>query len=207
MENNYYIAYKQCWSELKKRNLKYVSKIRDVKYREDINIFEIEILKENYVLDCDKETIYNRDTLESIDIYLGIILLNYLGFSDENINIEDEWISLKELPKGGYLYYPAFYKSSISVLIDEFGDRSEMFSIIGSSLGGSKYKLGDTSLVFNIFPKIPVCVVIWEGDNEISANATVLFDNSIQKIMHIEVIIGVGTYIVNKLKDLTIYLK
>ena len=44
---------------LKDRNFNRVSKIRDVKYREDVNIFEIDILGDHYILDCDCEKIYN----------------------------------------------------------------------------------------------------------------------------------------------------
>ena len=205
--NNYRIAYKQGWKTLKKRSFERVSKIRDIKYRGDVNIFEIDILGDHYILDCDSETIYNIETLEDMDISLAITLLNYLGFSDNDTKLENKWVSLKELPNGGNLYYPAFYKSSIEPLIKEFGYSSDIFSILAISLGGIASEFGDASAVFNIFPRIPICIVIWEGDDEISANATVLFDNSIQKIMHIESSIGVGMFITKKLKDLTIYLK
>ena len=172
---------------LKDRNFNRVSKIRDVKYREDVNIFEIDILGDHYILDCDSEKIYNIETLEDMDISLAITLLNYLGFSDDDIKVENKWVSLKEIPNGGDLYYPAFYKSSIETLIKEFGYSSDIFSMLALGLGGTEYKFGDASAIFNIFPRVPICVVIWEGDDEISANATVLFDNSIQKIMHIEI--------------------
>ena len=205
--NNYRIAYNQGWKMLKDRNFNRVSKIRDVKHREDVNIFEIDILGDHYILECDSEKIYNIETLEDMDISLAITLLNYLGFSDDDIKVENKWVSLKEIPNGGNLYYPAFYKSSIETLIKEFGYSSDIFSMLALGLGGTEYKFGDASAIFNIFPRVPICVVIWEGDDEISANATVLFDNSIQKIMHIESSIGVGMFITKQLKDLTIYLK
>ena len=48
--NNYRIAYNQGWKMLKDRNFNRVSKIRDVKYREDVNIFEIDILGDHNIL-------------------------------------------------------------------------------------------------------------------------------------------------------------
>ena len=99
------------------------------------------------------------------------------------------------------------FRSKYRTNITKFGYSSDIFLIIALGLGGAEYKFGDVSAVFNIFPRVPICVVIWEGDDEISANATVLFDSSIQKIMHIESSIGIGMFITKQLKDLTIYLK
>ena len=53
-----------------------------------------------------------------MDISLAITLLNYLGFSDDDIKVENKWVNLKEIPNGGNLYYPAFYKISIETLIN-----------------------------------------------------------------------------------------
>lgn len=60
-------------------------------------------------------------------------------------------------------------------------------------------KLGDKAYVFEVFPKVRISVAICEGDEEIRTNATILFDSSVQFLMHVESIIGLGYYLVNEL--------
>lgn len=51
-------------------------------------------------------------------------------------------------------------------------------------------------------PEVLLCVVIWEGDNEVRANATVLYKPSVAGLLHIESVIGVGMYLGERLKKL-----
>ena len=97
------------------------------------------------------------------------------------------------------MFYPAFYKSSILKLIETFGYESSKLKKCAEPLGGKEIKMGDATFEFEVFPKVFCRIVIWEGDDEIKPSATILFDSSIQYIMHVESIIGLGGYIINKI--------
>ena len=97
------------------------------------------------------------------------------------------------------MFYPAFYKSSIVSLINTFGYDSSKLRKCGENLGGKEIKMGDVAFEFEVFPKVFCRVVIWEGDDEISPSATLLFDSSVQYMMHVESIIGLGGYVINKI--------
>ena len=199
MESNYKVAYDYEWKRLQQRDFNKVSKIRNVKYNEEKNEFTIKVFNRDYILNCNDETIRRSDDNYTPSAETGVMIVNYLSFTETDIHRSNKWVSLKEIPNGGMMFYPAFYKSSIVNLIKTFGEDFKSFKQCAKKLGGKAIKMGDIAFEFEVFPKVFSRVVIWEGDDEIEASATVLFDSSVQFIMHVESIIGLGGYIVNKI--------
>lgn len=199
MESNYKVAYDYEWKRLQQRDFNKVAKIRNVKYNEEKNEFTIKVFNRDYILNCNDETIRRSDDNYIPSAETGVMIVNYLSFTETDMDRSNKWVSLKEIPNGGMMFYPAFYKSSIVNLIKTFGEDSKSFKQCAQKLGGKEIKMGDIAFEFEVFPKVFSRVVIWEGDDEIEASATVLFDSSVQFIMHVESIIGLGGYIVNKI--------
>ncbi|MBN9647794.1 DUF3786 domain-containing protein [Terrisporobacter glycolicus] len=199
MESNYKVAYYNEWKTLQKRDFKNVEEIRNVTYDEDKKEFYIKVFNRKYILNCNDETIRRSDDNQIPSAETGVMILNYLSFTENNIDKTNKWVSLKEIPNGGMMFYPAFYKSSIVSLINTFGYDSSKLRKCGENLGGKEIKMGDVAFEFEVFPKVFCRVVIWEGDDEISPSATLLFDSSVQYMMHVESIIGLGGYAINKI--------
>lgn len=199
MESNYKVAYYNEWKTLQKRDFKNVEEIRNVTYDEDKKEFYIKVFNRKYILNCNDETIKRSDDNQIPSAETGVMILNYLSFTENNIDKTNKWVSLKEIPNGGMMFYPAFYKSSIVSLINTFGYDSSKLRKCGENLGGKEIKMGDVAFEFEVFPKVFCRVVIWEGDDEISPSATLLFDSSVQYMMHVESIIGLGGYVINKI--------
>lgn len=199
MESNYKVAYYNEWKTLQKRDFKNVEEIRNVTYDEDKKEFYIKVFNREYILNCNDETIRRSDDNQIPSAETGVMILNYLSFTENNIDKTNKWVSLKEIPNGGMMFYPAFYKSSIVSLINTFGYDSSKLRKCGENLGGKEIKMGDVAFEFEVFPKVFCRVVIWEGDDEISPSATLLFDSSVQYMMHVESIIGLGGYAINKI--------
>ena len=203
MGSNYKVAYDAEWSKLKKLDPLDVSRRLEVEYYNNKKQFIVPFFEKDYILDFETETIYRKEDGREPMISNSIIILNYLTHSTENIINTNKWITLKEIPNGGALFYPAFHKSTIVPLIESFGDNLQSFEVSASKLGGKIIKFGDIAYTFNILPKVNICIAIWEGDDELSPNATVLFESSIQHLVHIETVIGIGMCVAEK----TIYKK
>ncbi|MCC3869202.1 DUF3786 domain-containing protein [Terrisporobacter mayombei] len=199
MESNYKVAYYNEWKTLQKREFKNVAEIRNVIYDEDKKEFSIKVFNREYILNCNDETIRRSGDNHIPSAETGVMILNYLSFTENNIDKTNKWVSLKEIPNGGMMFYPAFYKSSIVSLINTFGYDSSKLRKCGENLDGKETKMGDIAFEFEVFPKVFCRVAVWEGDDEIEPSATILFDSSIQYMMHVESIIGLGGYIINKI--------
>ena len=76
-----------------------------------------------------------------------------------------------------------------------------MLTKVGEKLGIGFAKYGDTAVTMNVLPRIPVTYVIWEGDEEFPANATVLFDATAQYYLPTEDLVvaaAAGASLLNK---------
>ncbi len=204
MDTNYRIAYNEGWKQLKKKNPEEVASRLSAAYCSEARQFAVTFFNEEYILDCDKETIVRKADGTAPDMTASIIILNYLSFSEVPQKLEYKWVSLKEIPNGGALFYPAFRKTAIESLIKTFGRQPGQLLACAAALGGQPSSLGSVSAVFNAFPEIPLCAVIWEGDEEVPANATVLYDPSVARLLHVESIIGLGAYLTEKLEQLAL---
>jgi len=199
METNYRIAYDKGWRDVKGRTPEEIATRLAVAYCSDSRQFTVTFFGSEYILDCDNEMIYRKEDGQVPELMVSIIMLNYLSFSESPQRPTNTWVSLKEIPNGGMLFYPAFHKSAIMEIIKTFGRQSEQLLPCAAALGGKPANFGDASASFEAFPEIPLRVTVWEGDEEISANATILYDPSVGQLLHIESLIGLGIYLSHQL--------
>lgn len=203
MKNNYLIALNKGWEDLLRKAPEEVVECMHVIYLKDKCQYIVPHLNERYIVDCNEQTIRNIEGNSEAGIELSILILHYLSFFTAKKDMQDKWVSLREIPNGGSLFYPAFHRESINGLIKAFGHDSNLFLKCARKLGGNPGSLGTASAIFEVFPKIRLYVIIWEGDSEFPANANVLFDPSISHFLHIESIIAVGGYLVKRLLQLS----
>lgn len=199
METNYRVAYDKYWQDLKRKVPEEIATQLAVTYCSNTRQFVVIFFNSEYILDCNTETIYRKTDGHVPEIMASIIMLNYLAYARSPQETAKKWVSLKEIPNGGMLFYPAFHKNSIVGLINAFGHQSKKLLECAAALGGQPASFGDTSATFRAFPEIPLCVIVWEGDEDVRANATILFEPSIEPLLHIESVIGLGMYLASKL--------
>lgn len=201
MESNYRLAYKSEWNKLKSFDLLDVSKRLKVSCTSDRNKIIVPFFEKDYILDVKTESIYRKDDNKMASISDSIIILNYLTHSTDYITTTNKWVSLKEITNGGVLFYPAFHKMTILELVKKYGKDINEFEKSATGLAGREIRLADKGYEFKVLPKVNVRIGIWEGDDEISCSAQILFQDFIQYILHIETIIGIGASVVEKVID------
>ncbi|HEY8910649.1 MAG TPA: DUF3786 domain-containing protein [Desulfosporosinus sp.] len=200
MDTNYRIAYDKYWQDLKRKVPEEIATHLAATYCSNTRQFVVTFFNSEYILDCTTETIYRKTDGQVPEMMASIIMLNYLAYARAPQETAKKWVSLKELPGGGAMFYPAFHKNSIEGLIKAFGQQSKLLLTCASDLGGQPTTFGDASAIFQAFPEIPLCVIVWEGDEEVGSNVTILFEPSIEHLLHIESAIGLGMYLASQLK-------
>ena len=133
-----------------------------------------------------------------ISSFLATLLVHYL-VSVKNIGIEGKPLSFRELPGGGDVYFPAFQNNAIRPIKERFGENPKELLDAGKRIGGKEIDKGDAAVEIPVFPKIPVTVIVWAGDEEIPANANILFDYSAKEQIHIEDLAVIGGVVAGKL--------
>ena len=107
---------------------------------------------------------------------ISILLLHYLTLACGTPKT-GEWIAFRELP-GGEIYNTPFTNRLIRPMAGRFGREPGKLVEAALCLGGRREAFGHASASVDVFPMVPVCFVVWEGDEEIPASGQVLFDRS-----------------------------
>jgi hypothetical protein len=106
-----------------------------------------------------------------------VLILHYLQ-ADWPAGVSGEWVAYREIP-GAAFYFGAFVKRAVDPLKKVFGQNAAAFGGAAGRLGGAPVDAGDMGFEFRVFPKVPVRVILYAGDEEFPPEAGILFDRSI----------------------------
>jgi len=88
--------------------------------------------------------------------------------------------------EGGDIYYSVFKSRAIDLIVKAFGTAPEVLKHVGEMLGAEPVKTGNVGFRVHFFPKLPIVVVLWLGDEEVPPSANILFDANAGKILPTE---------------------
>ena len=118
---------------------------------------------------------------QEIPIQEQVLILHYMmGAGDSSVT--GNWIAYREIP-GASFYFSAFVKRAIEPLKKVFGQNIAELVKASTSMNGTAIETGAAGFEFQVFPKVPLRLIVWEGDNEFPAEANILFDEVIGQIL------------------------
>ncbi len=132
--------------------------------------------------------------------HLQILVLHYLEGAGKS-QLANRLVTFRDF-EGGAIYYPAFKARTIDVIVKEFGDKPELLRRIGEAMRGELVDVGSVGIKVNFFPRMPVVVVLWLGDEEVPAAANMLFDANTGKVLPTEDISVMGGALTRRLVKL-----
>jgi hypothetical protein len=112
------------------------------------------------------------------------------------------WIAYREI-QGASFYFSAFVKRAIDPLKKTFGTNIQGLVKAAVKLGGQAIPAGDAGFEFRVLPRIPVQLILWEGDAEFPAEANILFDETIGDILSPEDVAWLSGMLVYRLMALS----
>lgn len=124
-------------------------------------------------------------------------LVQYLFVAD-GAALEEEWVSLGDLPHGAF-YEQAFQGYSGTPLAREYRGDLEGFRTAAERIGGERLDMGTAAYRFWAFPRVPVAVVYWSGGEEFPDDAKVLFDQSASHYQPVEMLAHLGGTVCERL--------
>ena len=140
-----------------------------------------------------------RDGREDINILFGLFIVQYL-LTARDIPVIGEWISEKDIP-GGSAFFRGPHAIPTHLITERYGDRPGEFCERCEQLGGIALDLADRAYSFRIAPRIPVALLLWEGDGEFPAESRMVFDRSIGQHLALDVVFGMAVEICERVGD------
>ncbi len=116
-------------------------------------------------------------TGEEVPIRDKILILHYF-IQAKGTPLSGKLITYKELPDG-IIYFPVFSKRAIQPIVTFFGSEPEQLLKTAEILGGYKANYGDAAVTISAFSRVPVTIVLWQGDAEFAPQGSILFDSTI----------------------------
>ncbi len=113
-----------------------------------------------------------------------ILILHYLALA-KGTAATSKLIPFRDLP-GGVVYYPTFSKRTMEPLTRYFGREPELLVKVCRRLGAQPYDMGDTAVIINALRRVPIIMVLWHGDEELSPQLNLLFDANIMDYLETE---------------------
>ena len=114
---------------------------------------------------------------EAVSIRDKILILHYFTRA-RGTPLSHKLITYKELPDG-INYFPVFAKRAIKPIVNYFGSQPGQLLKTAESLGGRRTDYGDTAVTIDAFSRVPVTIVLWQGDEEFAPEGSIMFDSTV----------------------------
>ena len=141
------------------------------------------------------------DNQKEIPLQEQVLILHYL-MAAETPDLSGQWVSYREIP-GASFYFGAFVKRAVDPLKKVFGQNISGFCQAAEKLQARKIENGDAGFEFQMFPAVPLQLILWEGDNEFPAEANILFDKTIGRMLSPEDVAWLAGMVVYRLMALS----
>lgn len=153
----------------------------------------------NYEINRVDARIHNLENpQEEVDFYTQSAIYHLFYFSKEAPRNSGNFIPLHEL-RGAAPFSPAFKKSTLMPFAKTFEGKTDQLIDAAEKLGFERLPNSDAGFQAMAFGCMPIRFLFWDGDEELPAQATILFDEKITDFTHEETVIGIGGDLVNRL--------
>ena len=145
----------------------------------------------------DFEFFDQTDADNEIPVQEQILILHYM-LAPAAQPLSGQWVAYREIP-GASFYFSAFVKRAIDPLKSVFGQNLAGLSKASALLNGRPIEPGDVGFEFDVFPNVPLQLILYAADEEFPAEANILFDRTIAEILSPEDIAWLAGMLVYRL--------
>ncbi|RLA94830.1 MAG: hypothetical protein DRG25_01680 [Deltaproteobacteria bacterium] len=167
------------WERLKEKDLTQICRDSGAFLLDEENL-GIKSLNELWKINIPKRLIYkiSGEFGGEWDRQFPFLMLVYLAKSTSH-SLSGEMVSPREI-----LTAHDFFQGRYKLKTEELEEKldGETFLKVATSLGGKVTQHGDVSVIFFIFPKLPVEYIFWEKDEEFPSRMNILLDRAMANI-------------------------
>lgn len=160
------------------------------------NRWTLPVLEASLTVDLDDGDVRTPEA-DPIGLWWKILVLHYLSVT-KRPKEDPRVVSFAELPSGR-TYAPVYHGRVIERLCRTVARNRESLLHAGEAIGGGIGQGGDLALDFTPFPRVPLRLVWYAGDEELAPSAVLLLRRNIESFFCIEDIVVLSERIVSRL--------
>jgi hypothetical protein len=148
-------------------------------YMEELQRYVITMLNTEYAVNVADKEIFSVQT-DSQRREAGfpeqLCILAYL-INAKDLPVANELVKAETFP-GGQFFFRGNHSLPTKKLEEVFGECPEWLYRSIEKFGAKRCEFGDSSIELYILPRVPITIIIWRGDDEFGARASILFDRT-----------------------------
>ena len=182
---------RQAWDILEGLNPENVCSRAKVTYDSSLNTYTLNSFGQDIIVSMTGKTMQSGSKesdllLNKLGDYSRLSILWYLVNAKE-ISFTGRLLRPEDL-KGGNIYSKGTHILPLDQIADKYGNDTDELLRRGIELGGEVLDYGDTSLRLFPFPRVPVTIIVWKGDDEFPSRADLLLDSSCEFHMPVDIV-------------------
>lgn len=164
------------WQQLLKLDGQQTARRADCRYEDDSRRYVITLLNKEYIVDLLERRVVSPKGSCQATFGVELCILAYL-INARDLPIADKLTPAESLSDGQF-FFRGPHKLPTEKLQEVFGQCPQRLFEIADSFAAERQEFGDASIQLYVLPRVPLTVVVWRGDEEFPARASVLFDQT-----------------------------
>lgn len=182
---------KEAWDIILNLESKDVETRSGASFTHDTSVYALRCFNEDINISLSDKAINSssplgRILLTKIGEYSRLSILGYL-IQSKNLPLSGRLIKPSDMPDGDFFLKGA-HVLPMDKITGRFENNYDEFLYVGKDLGGSQVQYGDVSLKVYPFPRVPVFIILWSGDDEFPSRSSLLFDSSCVSHMAVDIL-------------------
>jgi len=177
------VPYLYILEKFQEQSLQELCKGKGLTYDESRNVITVKLMSENYDVYYPSGKVFKEDGSEVTSYLLKTVILRYI-VNGKGTKPTFRFISYKEI-QDGQVYYPNFYKRTIKRLAQLYDHDPTLFDF-PDKLERLPMSRGDLSFTFEFLPHVYFQFILYRGDDEFPAGATILMDANTEDYFNAE---------------------
>ena len=173
------MIHEELWRQLIELEPQATAQRAKCEYCDDSGSYKIVFWGGDFSVDLNNKKILRTEAAgkrEEASFLEQLCILAYL-INARELPLADKLVGAEKL-KGGQFFFRGPHALPTDKLEKTFGREPELLFRAAEKLNAVRCDFGDASLRLFLFPRIPLTCVIWAADEEFSARASILFDQT-----------------------------
>jgi hypothetical protein len=165
------------WQQLLKLDGQETAQRAKCRYLPNSQLYIIVLLNREYIVDLPEKKILLAESSLKAGFAEELSILAYL-INSRDLPVADKLVTAQALPEGQF-FFRGPHKLSAEKLAEVFGQYPQRLYNIMDEFGAKRCEFGNASIELYVLPRVPLIIVIWRGDEEFGARASILFDETV----------------------------
>ena len=196
-QNNYQLAMQQAWQRLALRPPAEIESLGAPPVAAHSRRWDLPVLGARFEIDLDRRYIDVAGAAPPGPMW-SILALHYL-LAAVPVPPPARQISFEQIPDGRN-YSGPYNGRVVRLFCATVGRSRESFLAAAAALGARTVNCGDAAVELPVFPRVPLTIVWYAGDDELPPGASFLYNDNLPSVLDVEDIIVMAERAVSRLR-------